>query len=111
MCVVTHRAEPYQLALHIKKYVKPLYNTSINISISTLSMLHLQKVILIHLKNCVFYITYELPLRVSFKLSLNTFFVSCLLFIKKPYEIGNINLYVFTAETYRIKHLYLPPIL
>ena len=49
--------------------VKPLYNTSTKIFISSVSMLYLQKVLLIHLKKCVFYIIYklELPLRVSFK--------------------------------------------
>ena len=51
--------------------MKPLYNTSIRIFISLLSMLYLQKVLLIHLKKCVFYIIglYEskLLLCVSFK--------------------------------------------
>ena len=64
MCVVTHRPRPYQLALLIKKslddvigtqYVKPLYNISIKILISPISMLYLQKVLLIHLKICVLY--------------------------------------------------------
>ena len=49
----------------------PLCNTSIKILISPLSMLYLQIVILIHLRECVFYIIYRLkwPLYVSF----NTF--------------------------------------
>ena len=49
--------------------MKPLYNTSFKIFISLLPMLYLQKVLLIHLKKCVFYIIYELkfPSRVSFK--------------------------------------------
>ena len=48
--------------------MKPLYNTSIKIFISPLSMLHLQQVVFIFLKKCVFYITYELklPCHVSF---------------------------------------------
>ena len=48
--------------------VKRLYNTSIKLCISPLSMLYLEKVLLIRLKKCVFYIMYELklPLRVSF---------------------------------------------
>ena len=72
MCAVTHRAKPHQLALLIKKSlddvivpVKPLYNTTITrnkIFISPLSMLYLQKVLLIHLKKCVFYIIYKLKL-------------------------------------------------
>ena len=61
MCTVTHRGKPYQLALLIKKSVddviatqhckvpvKQLYNTSIKIFNSPLSMLYLQKVLLIH---------------------------------------------------------------
>ena len=57
MCAVTHRAKLYHFALLIKKSldnvmpVMPLYNTSIKILISPLSMLYLQKVILIHIKN------------------------------------------------------------
>ena len=49
--------------------VKPPYNTSIKIFISPLPMLYSQKVLLIHLKKCVFYIIYKLklPLRLSFK--------------------------------------------
>ena len=59
MCAVTHGANPYQLALLIKKSlddvivtqpVKPFYNTSIEIFISPLSMLYLQKVLLMLLK-------------------------------------------------------------
>ena len=47
--------------------VKPLYNTSIKIYMSPLSMLYLPLVI--HLKKCVFYILYKLKLLllVSFK--------------------------------------------
>ena len=69
MCAVTERAKPYQLAILIKKSlddvlgrvpVKPLYNTSIKIFIPPLSMLYLQKVLLIHLKKFVFYIIYKL---------------------------------------------------
>ena len=54
--------------------VKPLYNTSIKIFIPPLSMLYLQKVLLVHSKKCVFYIMYELklPLCVSFKVTHNT---------------------------------------
>ena len=56
MCAVTHRAKPYQLALLIKRSLsrvamKPLYNTSIKMFISPLSMLYLQGVLLILLKN------------------------------------------------------------
>ena len=49
--------------------MKPLYNTNIKIFISPLSMLYLKKVLLIRLKNCVFYIIYKLklPLHVSFE--------------------------------------------
>ena len=49
--------------------VKPLYNTSFKISISPLSSLYLQKVLLIHLKKYLFYISYKskLSLCVSFK--------------------------------------------
>ena len=45
-----------------------LYNTTIKIFVSPLSMLYLQKVLLIHLKKCVFYTIYQskLPLCVSF---------------------------------------------
>ena len=82
MC--SHPYKPYQLALLIKKSlddvtwalsrvpVKPLYHTSIKIFISPVFMLYLQKVLLIHLKTCVFYITFELklPLHVSFKTEL-----------------------------------------
>ena len=76
MWAVTHRAKPYQLAVLIKKSllsrvpVKPLYNTIFKIIISPLSMLYLQKVLLMHLKKCAFYIIHKskLPLRVSFKL-------------------------------------------
>ena len=39
--------------------LKPLYNTSIKLLISPISMLYLQKVLLIHLKKCIFYIIYE----------------------------------------------------
>ena len=80
MCAVTHRAKLYQLSFLIIKslddviglqqmHVKPLYNTSIETLISPLSMLNLQKVPLIHLKKCVFYIIYKSkwPLRVIFK--------------------------------------------
>ena len=66
MCAVTHSAKPYQLALLFKKNladvigtqkpVKPLYNTSIEIFISPLCMLCLQKVLLVHLNICVYYI-------------------------------------------------------
>ena len=42
--------------------MKLLYNTSINIFISLLSMLYLQRVLLIHLKKCVFYINYKYKL-------------------------------------------------
>ena len=73
MCAVIHRAKPYKLALLIKKSlddvistqpVKPLYNTSIAIFISPLSMLYLQKVLLEHFKKK--YIILKLPLHVSF---------------------------------------------
>ena len=81
MCAVTHRAKPYQLALLIKKSLADVIGTQqraceatlqynfINIFISPLSMLYLQKVLLIHLQKCVFYIIFELklPLRVAFK--------------------------------------------
>ena len=87
MCVVTNRAKPYQLALLIKKSLDDVTDTqqsaceatlhnSIKTFISPLSMLYLQKVLLIHLKKCVFYIMYKskLPLRVSFKkMTLNRF--------------------------------------
>ena len=59
--VITSGDKPYPLALLIKKSldvsrvpVKPLYNTSIKILISPLSILYLQRVLLIHLKKCVF---------------------------------------------------------
>ena len=83
MCAFTHQAKPYQLALLIKKSlddvtgtVKPLYDTSIKIFISPLSILYLQEVVLIHLKKCVFYIIYELklPLRFSLRHSHPTLF-------------------------------------
>ena len=62
MCAVTHRAKPYQLALLIKKSqddvigtrqspVNPLYNISIKIFISTLSILYLHKVLLINIRS------------------------------------------------------------
>ena len=56
MCAVAHRVEPYQLALLIKKSLDKVYITSIKKIISHLSMLYLQKVLLIDLKKCVFYI-------------------------------------------------------
>ena len=54
--------------------VKPQYNTSIKVFISPLTMLYLGKVLLIHLKKCIFYIIYKskLPLRVSFKEEVTT---------------------------------------
>ena len=60
---------PIGLSLISRVPVKPLFNTSIKISIPPLSMLYLGKVLMIHLKKCVFYIIYKLnlPLHVSFK--------------------------------------------
>ena len=75
VCIHPYRAKPYQLALPIKKSLHDVIGiqqnvcASVKILISLLSMLYLQKVLLIHLNKCVFYIIYELKLtlRVSFK--------------------------------------------
>ena len=85
--------------------MKPLYNTSIQIFISPLCRLYLQKVLLIHLKKCVFYIIHKLklPLRVSFKAN---FAARCLNRFSetRPHkinvsnadsDIGNFRLYLF----------------
>ena len=56
MCAVAHRVKPYQLVLLIKKSLDKVYITSIKTIIYPLSMLYLQKVLLIDLKKCVFYI-------------------------------------------------------
>ena len=80
MCAVTHRAKPYQLAILIKKSLDDVIDTEQSACEATLqyqysniyfslSIVSLQKVLLIHLKKCVFYITHKLklPWRVSFK--------------------------------------------
>ena len=46
--------------------MKPLYNTSIKIFISPLSILYLQKVLSKHLKKCVFYMIYKFKLSLRF---------------------------------------------
>ena len=69
MCAVTHKAKLSQLVLLIKKSLDDVIgtqqsareatlHTSIKICISPLSMLYFQKVLLIRLKKCVFYIIY-----------------------------------------------------
>ena len=83
MCGAIYRAQPYQLALLIKKSlnddIAPLqYSTKTFITlISPLSMLYLQRVLLIHLKKCVFHIICisKLSLHVSsyFNLSMKSF--------------------------------------
>ena len=74
---------PYQLALLIKKSLHNVMGTQLNaceatvqyhsiqIFISPLSLLYLQKVLFVHIKKCVFYIIYEMKfsLHISFKKS------------------------------------------
>ena len=52
--------------------VRPLYNTSIKLVMSPLSMLNLQKVLLVHLKKCVFYTKYELNCLCASPLNINS---------------------------------------
>ena len=71
MCAVTHTPKPYQLAHLIKKSLDDIIGTQqsacdatlqyqfLKIFISPLSMLYLHKVLLIHLKKCVFYIIHK----------------------------------------------------
>ena len=81
MCAVTHRAEPYQLALHIKKSLDDVIGTQHstceatlqyqyqNIHFSLIYALFAESSIDTFKEMCILHGTYELklPLRVSFR--------------------------------------------
>ena len=102
--------------------MKPLYNISIKILLSSLSILYLQKVLLIHLKKCVFYIMHKLksPLRVlpcldtggatNFKVCIVSLFSGCKWFFTvncliNTARVAKFNPKIGSRRTTKIKNL------